>query len=110
MGDIQLHASDQRVLNDENNRAIIEAVLDQLAQSAENLRLFDETRQRAGREAAIREITDKLRAAPNIDSLLETAARELGARLGVRHTVLELGIDTVSSPDSNGNVNRGEGE
>jgi len=78
----------------ENDRAIIEAVVDQLAQSAESLRLFEETLQRAGREQTIREITDKLKTARNLDMLLETAARELGLRLGARHTVLEMGIET----------------
>ena len=67
---------------------------EQIAQTAENLRLFEETRQRAGREEVIREITDKLRAAPNLDYLLETATRELAQHLGVRHTVMELGIET----------------
>ncbi len=78
----------------EQDLALVEAVLDQVAQTAENLRLFEETRERAGRERIIREITDKLRAAPTLDMLLETAARELGQRLGVRHTVVELGLET----------------
>ena len=73
---------------------LVQAVADQVAQAAENLRLFEETRQRAGREQTIREITDKLRATHNLDALLETAARELGLRLGARHTVLEIGIET----------------
>lgn len=77
----------------EQDLALVEAVLDHVAQIAENRRLFDETRERVGREQTIREITDKLRAAPTLDILLETAARELGQRLGVRHTVLELGIE-----------------
>jgi GAF domain-containing protein/HAMP domain-containing protein len=83
---------------DQDDLAVVEAVLDQVAQTAENLRLFDETRERAGYEHTIREITDKLRAAPTLDRLLETAARELGQQLGVHHTVLELGIE----PDQNG--------
>ncbi len=96
IGTLQLHqleGQDGAQQFTDEDLAIIETVLDQVAQAAENLRLFEETRERAGREQAIREITDKLRAAPNIDTLLETAARELGQRLGVRHTVLELGIE-----------------
>jgi GAF domain-containing protein len=73
--------------------ALVNAVVEQVAQTAETLRLFEETRERAAREATIREITDKLRAAPTLDRLLETAARELGTRLGVRHTVLEMGVE-----------------
>jgi GAF domain-containing protein/CHASE3 domain sensor protein len=77
----------------EQDLELVETILDQVAQTAENLRLFDETRQRATQEKNIREVTDKLRAAPNLDLLLKTAARELGHRLGVEHTVLELGIE-----------------
>ncbi|RME98500.1 MAG: DUF3365 domain-containing protein [Chloroflexi bacterium] len=88
----------------EKELAFIEAVLDQVAQTAENMRLFDETRERAAREQTIREITDKLRTSPNLDILLETAARELGSRLGVRHTVIELGIDASAKP-ANGRPN-----
>ena len=74
--------------------------MDQVAQTAENLRLFEETRQRAGREQTIREITEKMPAAPNLNVLLETASRELGQRLEVRHTVLELRIEA----DRNGQL------
>ncbi len=88
----------------EQDLAMIETIVNQMAQAAENLRLFDETRQRAGQEAAIREITDKLRAASNIDVLLETAARELGSRLGVQEASLKLGVEPTSSTgDTNGN-------
>lgn len=80
----------------EQELALVQVIADQVAQTAENLRLFEETQERAKREATIREITDKLRAAPNLDALLETAARELGQQLGVRHTVLELGINSKS--------------
>lgn len=93
IGVIQLHETDHPQPWNERELALVKAVAEQIAQAAENLRLFEETRERAGREQAIREITDKLRAAPNLDTLLETAARELGQRLGVRHTVLELGIE-----------------
>jgi len=77
--------------------ALLEAVIDQLAQSAENIRLFEDTRERAGREQTIREITDKLRAAPNLERLVEIATEELGQRLATTHAKLELGIDTKSN-------------
>ena len=93
IGSLQLHPSNESLAWNSDNLAVITAVLDQFAQSVENLRLFDESRERAGREQTIREITDKLRAAPNLDFLLETAARELGRRLEVQHTVLRLGIE-----------------
>jgi GAF domain-containing protein len=92
IGALQLHQSHQ-VAWTEEDLVIVEAVLDHVAQAAENLRLVEETRERASREQVIREITDKLRLAPNLDALLEIATYELGHRLGVRHTVLELGLE-----------------
>lgn len=77
----------------EEELALVQVIADQVAQTAENLRLFEETRERAGREQAIREVTNKLRAAPDIDTLLETAARELAVRLGVQRARLKLGRD-----------------
>jgi GAF domain-containing protein/HAMP domain-containing protein len=93
IGLIQLHDAEHQRHWSEFDRALVQAIADQVAQTAENLRLFEETRERAGREQMIREITDKLRAAPNLERLLQTAARELGQHLGVPHTVLELGIE-----------------
>jgi len=96
IGALQLHGKGNRHWT-EDDMALIEAITDQLSQTAETLRLFEEAQDRAGREQTIREITDKLRAAPNLDALLETAARELGLRLGARHTVLEMGIETATN-------------
>jgi GAF domain-containing protein len=81
----------------EDDLAIVAAVSEQLAQTAENLRLFEETQQRASREATIREITEKLRAAPNLNALVKVAARELGQQLGAPHVMFELGRETESS-------------
>jgi GAF domain-containing protein len=92
IGALQLQAQEQRLWTDDD-MALVEAITDQLSQTAENLRLFEEAQARAGREQTIREITDKLKTAPNLDMLLETAARELGLRLGARHTVLEMGTE-----------------
>jgi len=75
----------------ENDLAIVEAVIDQLAQSAESLRLFEETRQRASYEQVVREITDKLRRAPTVEALTRTASEELGKILGVSHSVVKIG-------------------
>ncbi|MBI1877827.1 MAG: GAF domain-containing protein [Chloroflexi bacterium] len=93
IGTLQLHPTTFAQSWSEDDLAIVEAVVDQLAQTAENLRLFEETRERAGREQAIREITDRLRAAPNLQRLVEIATEELRKRLSATHAKLELGIE-----------------
>jgi polyribonucleotide nucleotidyltransferase len=85
-----------------DQRLYVSIVL-QTSVAVNNLLLLDQTYYRVRHERDIREITEKLRAAPNLDRLLETAARELGQRLGVGHTVLELGIESNTLPATHGN-------
>jgi GAF domain-containing protein len=92
IGVLQLHAAsgdDQTWSKDD--LVLVEAIIDQLVQTAENLRLFEETRRRAGREQVIREITDKLRQAPTLEALTKAAGEELGKALGVSHSVVRVG-------------------
>jgi GAF domain-containing protein len=93
IGALQLHAANNGQDWTEDDLAVIQAVVDQLAQTAENMRLFEETRNRASREQIIRTITDKMRAAPNLESLIKTAAEELAEHLSAGHAVVELGIE-----------------
>jgi GAF domain-containing protein len=78
-------------------KALVEAVSQQLAQTVENLRLFDETQQRAGREHLTRQITDKMRAASDVDSIIETGLSELAKALGVSRTYVKLSPKADSS-------------
>jgi len=111
IGVLQLQSKEHRQWTDDD-MALVEAITDQLSQTAENLRLFEEAQDRAGREKTIREITDKLKTARNLDMLLETAARELGLRLGARHTVLEMGTEreTNGADRHEGPVETGQAE
>ncbi len=87
----------------EEDLVFVEAILDQVAQTAENLRLFEETRERAGREQTIREITDRLRAAPSLEMLTKLAGEELGKILGASSGAIKLGIQSGGDAGSNGN-------
>ena len=86
----------------EEDLRLLETLLQQFAQTADNLRLFEETQYQASQEREVREITDKLRDAPNLDALLETAVQELGRRLPLRHAVVEMGITEEPSAPGNG--------
>ncbi len=100
IGTLQLHTSNLDQAWDEDDLTMLETIAEQFAQTAENLRLFDQTRQRAGREQTIREITDKMRAATNIEELIRTAATQLGEHLFAGHAVVELGVE--DEPNANG--------
>jgi GAF domain-containing protein len=77
------HWSDEEI-------ALVETVSEQLAQTVENLRLFEETQKRATREQLTRQITDKMRALPDMDSIIETGLTELAKALGVSRTYVKL--------------------
>ena len=76
---------------------LVETVTEQLALTIENLRLFDDSQQRATREQLARKITDKMRASPDADSIIQTGLTELANALGVPRTYVKL----VSIPAEN---------
>jgi GAF domain-containing protein/HAMP domain-containing protein len=103
IGTLQLHplADDQTWTEDD--LAVVEAVVDELARTAENLRLFNETREQANFESLVSEINEKLRQAPTLDILAKTAAEALGNVLGVSHSLIKVGIRPPSEqPARNG--------
>ena len=77
IGTLQIHPTDDDHAWTEDDIAIVEAVVDQLAQAAENLRLFNDTRERASREQLIGQIADELRRAPDMETLMEIGVSEL---------------------------------
>jgi GAF domain-containing protein len=84
--------SDQTWTEDE--QALLQTVAQQLAQKAENLRLFEDTQQRATREQIARRIIDKVRASRSIETALKTATEELNKALGTARAVIDLQIET----------------
>ena len=89
IGALQLHPDSATQRWTEDDLVIVEAVIDQLAQSAENLRLFDETRRRAGREQLARQITDRIRASHDLEAATKTAAQELSKALNLTSAVVK---------------------
>ena len=83
----------------EDDRAVIEAVSRQLAQALENARLLGETQLRAQRERIIGDITGRVRASMDLDSILQTTVRELGVALGTDRAFIQLGVDVPPSEE-----------
>ncbi len=76
IGNMQLYDTVPRQWTD-GELAFINAVLDQVVQIAQSLRLVDELQERAGREKLISEISDKLRRSPDVDTLMKITVSEL---------------------------------
>ena len=72
--------------------SLVEVIAQQIAQAAENLRLIDETQQRAAREARIGEIGEKIRGAQSLEEALQVAIKEVGLSLKAPQTTVQLEV------------------
>jgi GAF domain-containing protein len=69
---------------------LILALAGPAATAIENVRLLEATQRRAERERLIRQITTRVRAATDIESVLETTASELAHTLSVPRAIVRL--------------------
>jgi GAF domain-containing protein len=91
IGQLSVQPAEGKILS-ADEQALLSAVSQQLAQKAENIRLFEETQQRATREQIARQIADKIRASRDIEMALKTAATELNKALGTAKAVVNLQV------------------
>ena len=70
--------------------ALVEAIAEQIAQVAENIRLLDETQSRAARERRVNEIGEKIQAAQSLEEALQIAVKEVGLSLKTPQTTVRL--------------------
>ncbi|MCJ7435209.1 MAG: GAF domain-containing protein [Anaerolineales bacterium] len=78
IGVIGLEQDDPNYKWTDEDIAIVEAAARRAALSLENARLLEEAQRRASKERVIGEISTKIGSVVNIDSIIETAVRELG--------------------------------
>lgn len=69
---------------------LVNSASDRLALALENARLLEEIQERADREHLVSNISDRVRAATDIDSILKTTVQELGKTLGVGEVRIQL--------------------
>ena len=82
----------------ENNRnwtddeiTLVQAIAERSALALENARLLEDSQKRAAKEQAIGEISTKIGASADIESILRTAVRELGAKIRGTQVTVEIG-------------------
>ena len=71
--------------------AVAQAAANRAALTLENARLLEESQRRAAREQAIGQISAKIGAGTEIEMILKTAIRELGAQIGGTQITVEIG-------------------
>ena len=77
---------------------LYEMLSDQAAVALERARLLGETQRRAEYERHLREITARVRASMDVDTILQTAVRELGRALGTDRAFVQLSTGTLAQP------------
>jgi len=101
IGALGLHEAENKRRWTDDEIALIEAVADQMALAIENARLFEQTQSRAARERLIRGITDRIRGAVDVESILQTTVQEIGKALGASHGLVRLGTEVELGDISN---------
>jgi hypothetical protein len=77
----------------EADRAVVEAICDQLAQTLESQRLLDETQRRAAQERLVGEIGGRFRGTLDVDKILQMAAQDIRQALGLSRMTVKLGME-----------------
>jgi GAF domain-containing protein len=83
-----------------DQQSLVDAVATQAAIALENARLVSESRQIALRERMAAEINSKIWTSATIDSVLQTAVKELGRRLDASSATVELQLESTSGEEA----------
>lgn len=95
---------------DEETCELLQAAAARIAVALESSRLYHEAQRAARRESKAGAIAERLQRAPNLDLLLESAARELAVALGTEDVYAELGAEASHLPTWTGPGTEGGGE
>jgi GAF domain-containing protein len=84
---------------------LMETIAQRLGLALDNARLHQDSQRRALREQLTRQITDKVRAVPDVDTIAQTAAEELVRVLGSSRGFVKL---SANPQDENGHMDNAE--
>jgi GAF domain-containing protein len=73
----------------------METLTEQLSVALEGARLYQDSQRRAERERLTGEVTARMRETLDIDSVLQTAVREMRAILGLAEAEVRMGVDSA---------------
>jgi GAF domain-containing protein len=79
--------------------AMAETIAEQVALTVENLRLLEETQRRAAHDRLVGEVTARVRATLDIETVLKTAAQEVRQALGLPEVVVRLASQPAHHPE-----------
>ncbi|MDX9953056.1 MAG: ABC transporter substrate binding protein [Anaerolineae bacterium] len=81
---------------------LLQSLVDQLNVAVESARLYEESQRRAMRERLVAEVSGRLRASRDVETVLQATIRELGQALGAAATIrmTPLAADEVVVPNA----------
>jgi GAF domain-containing protein/HAMP domain-containing protein len=83
LGTLTAHKHETAGAWTEEEETLLKALVEQLNVALDNARLYTDTQRRAERERILANITAKVRASANVDTILQTALQEVAASLSV---------------------------
>ncbi len=90
VGTVRLKKSDGADEWSKGEVDLAENLIEQMNLALESARLYEDTQRRAARERMVSEITGRMRASLDPDTILKTTVRELGRALGAKLTSIEM--------------------
>lgn len=94
IGALSLHETRRRRPWTAAEIGMAETIAEQVALTVENLRLMDEAQRRATRERLVGDVAARVRETLDLDTILESAAREIGEALGLYDVTIQLEAET----------------
>jgi K+-sensing histidine kinase KdpD len=77
----------------------LQALAERISQAMESARLFEETQERIAREQALNQVITRFSHSLDIDTLLQTAAIEMGRMPGVAEVTITVGPPLAGNGD-----------
>jgi GAF domain-containing protein len=93
LGFIQARKADRAGAWSAEQTALLNTLVDQLGVALDSARLYEETQERAERERMVGEITSHMRETLDLETVLQTAAREMRRALDLAEVEMRLGSD-----------------
>jgi len=109
IGAMEFELSPDQIIGAEQ-MVILQQVVERLGLAAENIRLLDEAQRIAQREAMVNEITARMQAATNVESVIATATQSIADAFQAPRVSIRLGLPQPGAkPVSTGTIVGGTG-
>ena len=93
IGVMQTHKSGKNVSWSDDEKMMLESIIEQLGVALDSARLYEETQVQANNERIIGEIGTQMRETLDIETVIQTAAREIRKALNLAEVEIRMGSD-----------------